>query len=284
MAPGLMGGEWKDNSTGALIHPRIADEVGVKSVLDFMSAAKLRLFSLLAAAVFCLVPSLRAGELTLPSLEVGGQTYSNVVVTSRTSQYVIIQHTRGITTLKPKDLKPEVLLELGYHTNPVPPKAQSYLAQKVALDPKIKEMEEKTVEEVKGKFHDLAPMVIQGIVAGLVLFHFFFSYCSMLICKKAGHEPGVLVWIPGLQIYPLVKAAGLSGWWILLLFVPVVSAFAAIYWCIKICQARGKSSWLGLLLLLPVTSFFTYLYLAFADGSDGEPETGDQRISLSRTP
>jgi len=244
---------------------------------DLMNTAKHLFFGLLAGVVFCLGPSLRAAEIKLETLEVGGQTYSNVVVTSRNSQYVILQHSRGMATLKPKDLSPEVLKQLGYHVEPPAPSTATLISQKVQIDPKVKEMGEKAVEDVKGRLRELDPNVIKGALAGLVLCYFFTCYCFMLICKKAGYEPGILVWVPILQIFPLVKAAGMSAWWILLMFVPVVGIIAMVYWCVRICQARGKSSWLAVLLLLPVFSFFTFLYLAFADG---QPESEPERISL----
>jgi uncharacterized membrane protein YhaH (DUF805 family) len=101
----------------------------------------------------------------------------------------------------------------------------------------------------------------------------------MLICKKIGQEPGVLVWIPILQVFPMLRAAGMSAWWFVALLLPVLSFVATILWCVKICRARGKSSWLGLLLLLPVTNLFTFLYLAFADGSD-ENEAAPGKITF----
>jgi hypothetical protein len=134
-------------------------------------------------------------------------------------------------------------------------------------------MQEKFTQEAQERFRQLDPRLVQGALAVLGLLYLFFCYCSMLICKKTGQEPGVLVWIPIIQTFPLLKAAGMSAWWFLL--VPV----ATICWCVKICRARGKSSWLGLFLLLPVTNVFTYLYLAFADGGN-EKEATPERITF----
>ncbi len=323
MAPGRTDADWRGDlpranaevagHNRASIRARIADGIDVTSVSKLITTAKHLSFGLLVGLIFCLVPSLRAAEIKLDTLEVGGQTYSNVVVTSRNSQYVILQHARGMATLKPKDLTPEVLKELGYHVEPPPPSAATVLSQKVQkvhleLDPKVKEIEEKAVEEVKGKLRELDSTVIMAALGSLALFYFFLCYCCMLICKKAGHEPGILVWLPILQMFSLVKAAGMSAWWVFLMLVPVesvvavvysfpsanatgmpawwlilmlvsvASVVAVVYWCVRICRARGKSSWLAVPLLLPVFNFFTFLYLAFADGL---PESEPQRISLS---
>src|SRR5258707_251791 len=84
------------------------------------------------------------------------------------------------------------------------------------------------------------------------------------ICKKAGAQPGIMVWLPVLQLFPLLRAAQMPLWWFLLWFVPGVNLVAQVVWCIKIADARGKSPWVGVLLILPVTNIFTFLYLAFS--------------------
>jgi apolipoprotein N-acyltransferase len=95
----------------------------------------------------------------------------------------------------------------------------------------------------------------------------------MLICRKAGHPAGLLVWLPALQIFPLLRAAGMSGWWFLAYFVPVLNVVPVILWPLKIAKARGKSVWVGVLLLLPATNLFAFLYLAF---SDSAPRADDE--------
>src|SRR5206468_9109059 len=132
-------------------------------------------------------------------------------------------------------------------------------------DPRIKEMQEKITQEVQDRFHQLDQSSLRSALACLATLYLFFCYSSMLLCKKTGKEPGILVWIPIFQFVPLLKAAGMSAWWFVLCLclLPVVGLVAMICWSVKICQARRKSSWLALFLLLPVTSIFTFLYLAF---------------------
>jgi hypothetical protein len=231
--------------------------------------------------VLLLGTSLPGAEQTLPVLNVGSQTYSNVTVTTKTSRYIMIMHAHGLASIKLKDLSPDTLQELGYKVEPPAPKPQrTFVPQNIEIDPRIKEMEEKTVEEVKGRFQRLDPKMLWGVFAGMFLVYLFFCHCSKLICKKAGHEPGALVWIPIVQTFPMLRAAGMSAWWFLLWLVPVANVGVSILWCVKICQARGKSSWLAVPLALPITSLFTFLYLAFADGTPGE-DAAPQRITFN---
>jgi hypothetical protein len=105
---------------------------------------------------------------------------------------------------------------------------------------------------------------VLGIALLLYLFH---CYCCMLICRKTGNPPGILVWLPVLQVFPLLRAAGMSGWWFLGFCVPILNIVGQVLWCLKIAKARGKSVWAGVLLLLPVISLFAFLYLAFSNGA-----------------
>jgi len=213
-----------------------------------------------------------AAEETLPVLQVGTHTYSNVTVTTKNPRYIVIMHSEGLASIKLKELSKETLKTLGYKVEEPPPASatKSFLPQNVELDPKIKDIQEKTVAETKEFVQRLDSKVLIAILGGIVLLYLFTCYCYMLICKKAGGEPGVLVWLPVLQLFPLLKAAGMSVWWFVLWFVPILNVGVTILWSVKICQARGKSSWLALPLLFPLTSIFTFLYLAFADSLPAE--------------
>ena len=226
-------------------------------------------------AVLLIPLSLPAQE-TFAVLQAGSETYSNVTVTSKTPSYVIVMHARGMASIKPKDLSSDVLKQLGYKVEEPAPKTS--LPQKIALDPRIQELQAKAVQILQDAIRQIDPRVIQGVLAGLVLCYFIFCYCSMLICKKAGHEPGFLVWIPVLQTFPLLKAAKMSCWCFLLLLLPVISIVVGVLWCVKICQALGKSVWLAVLLLLPLTNVLTFLYLAF---SGNEDDSVPQKITFN---
>jgi len=109
---------------------------------------------------------------------------------------------------------------------------------------------------------------IGGLIGGLVTFvvvvgvYVFSCYCLKLICEKAGHQPGVLIWIPIVQLVPLLTVAKLPIWFIILFLIPIVSLVIYIVMWVKICQARGKS---GALVILAVLLPIVFLpYLAFS--------------------
>jgi hypothetical protein len=94
----------------------------------------------------------------------------------------------------------------------------------------------------------------------------------MSLCQKAGKDPGPLVWLPILKQFPLLRAADMSGWWVLSYVLLVPIPVVAIVWCFKISKACGKSASIGLLLLLPIINLFTFFYLAFASGAPAKGE------------
>jgi len=231
--------------------------------------------------LFVLVPNLRADE-KFDVLQVGANTYSNATVISKNSSHVSITHSKGFASLKVKDLDPEIQTQLGYVLAEPPkekPNAFTQITQ-ITSDSRVVEMQELWNKEANRIITQLDTKTLAGIGAGVVMVYLFLCYCSMLICRKAGHEPGVLIWIPGIQFIPMLRAAGMSGWTFILLLLPVVGAIVYIIWCFKICTARKKSAALGLLLLLPVISLFVFLYLAFSDGQQSE-EGGVVKLQFS---
>jgi hypothetical protein len=104
-----------------------------------------------------------------------------------------------------------------------------------------------------------------GIVG---LLYFFTCYCCHLICFKAKSPSSFLVWVPVLQLLPLLRAANMSGWWFLAFFVPGLNIVALVLWSLNIVKARGKHIAWAILLILPVTNLLAFLYLAFSSGAD----------------
>jgi len=102
------------------------------------------------------------------------------------------------------------------------------------------------------------------LLVGLVLY-VFYSYCLKLICERTGKEPGILIWIPLLQLFPLLRAADLSYWTFLLLCVPIVQLIPLIMMWAKILKAMGRNPWLLILLFVPILNLFFIPYLAFAN-------------------
>lgn len=105
----------------------------------------------------------------------------------------------------------------------------------------------------------IGALVFLVVAVGLYV---FFCYCAKVICEKAGHQPGVLIWIPIVQVIPLLTVAKLPIWFIILFFIPVVGFVATIVMWVKICQARGKSGWTVLLGIIPIIFL---PYLAFSE-------------------
>lgn len=230
----------------------------------------------------CLVAALAFGLAALTvsaadkfeSITLGVTTYSNVTVTTKSRTHVFFTHARGFGSVKLKDLDPEELKLLGYEVKEPPPKPYE-ISKQIDKNPQLREMQAQVTTQVTQMVQQFDPSYLWGCVAGVALFYLFFCYASMVLCQKTGIKPGLLVWIPVLQIIPLLRAAGMSPWYFVPLFLPLLNFVVSIGWCVKICKARTKSPWLALGLLFPPTSFLIYLYLAFSNSGkeeDGEPK------------
>jgi hypothetical protein len=259
-----------------------------------------------AVALLLCIGILTAGHANadqeLVELTVNGEVFKKVIVTSKSATDVFLSHSRGMTTLKVADLDPEARAVLGYE--PLKPrgvKAAGIEALNLSklsdghAEQNVEEMKAQLIEQWNATFGhlDLNPRYIAlGFLGVFAVMYLFTCYCFHSICKKTGHNPGIVVWLPVLQIFPILKAAGMGSWWffsillsclapvgvvpmlrsfgpspmLLLLLLPhAVALVGMILWCFKICQARGIGAWVGVLLLLPVVSFFAFLYLAFAN-------------------
>ena len=232
----------------------------------------LRRWSILVAFVLgSLASNLRADE-TFPSLVVSGNTYSNVTVMNKNRTHVFISHAKGMASFRVEDLSIDLQRELGYVVEPPPEKLSSRLAALQEVDPKYLQMQVQIENQIVNWLKTVDRQVVWGILAGIGVAYLFFCYCCLLICQKAGHKPGIWIWIPIIQVIPMLRAAGMSGWNFILLLLPIIGTIVGIIWSFKICQARKKGAWLGLFLLLPITNLLTFLYLAFADSLQAEED------------
>ncbi len=224
-------------------------------------------------------------------LQIGTETYRNVTVMNKTRTHVAIVHSGGMATLKLADLPGEALVQLGY-PDPNAPKVSTNAATAWAKHamarvevPEFKKVEQELVQgwsgQIAGQNVSLPPItrqIVYILLGGLLAAYLFHCFCCMLICKKAGKEPGIWVWLPIIQVFPLLAAARMSAWWFLALCVPVLDLIAGVAWCVNIAKARQKSLWTAIFLILPVTSFFAFLYLAFSKG--GRRNREDRRIQI----
>ena len=236
-----------------------------------------------------------ATEEVFDVLQIGSRTYTNVTVTTKAKSYIFILHAGGMASVKVSELSPDLQEKLGYAGATTSKAATNTAAVWVK-----KEMARIDVAQVKGLRKQLeqqwrgqpggrrslmglaGPTLIFAVLGLMLLLYLFYCYCCMLICQKTGNLPGILVWVPVVQLFPLLRAAGMSGWWFLAFLVPGINLVAHILWSLKIAKARGKSVWVGVLLLLPVTNLFAFLYLAFSNGAagEGDEEPEPQVMSL----
>ncbi len=224
-------------------------------------------------------------------LQVGTHTYTNVTVTTKARSYVFVLHSAGMANIKVSDLPTEIRRKLGYFTEAEKAKAQTSSAANWAKTeltriepPQVKQARVELVQKYSGYTQEDARRLVQahsrlilGILVASLAVYLFFCNCCRLICKKTGHEPGILVWLPVLQIFPLLRAAGMSPLWFLAFLIGFLSPLAVIVLSFKLAKARGKSAWVGFFLLLPVISIFAFLYLAF---SDAKPVKEQRNLEL----
>ena len=243
--------------------------------------------SLLPVFLLLVVLSLKAFAAdaeTFKTLRIGDQTYQNVKVTTKGKSFIIIQHAGGITSIKVSDLPAEALEKLGYAPKSPPKKRLKPTAMLASIAlPKteavIKPLQTKLSENWNqlvrtSQKYLVKPTRTQLIVgvAALLLSYVWFSYCCLLICQKTGFEPGIWVWLPVIQAFPMLRAACMSPWWLLALFVPGLNLAAYVIWSFKIVAARQKTKPLAILLLFPVTTCFALMFLAFSNAPDGKKE------------
>jgi len=102
------------------------------------------------------------------------------------------------------------------------------------------------------------------IVSVLIIF------ASWKVFEKAG-QPGWACFIPIYNIYIMLKIAGKPGWWLILMFIPVVNFVAVIIMNISFAEAFGKGTGFGL--GLTFLGFIFFPILAFGDAEfQGSPE------------
>lgn len=211
-------------------------------------------------------------EKTFDVFQIGTQFYTNATVTPSAS-HIVVMHAGGMETLKVANLPLSVKEELGYaipkpKTNAVAgwTKAQVAKLNQQDVGQIGRDLEAQILPVLKNP-RSLNPAVLAGVAGGMLIIYVFFSYCALLICRKTGNPPGVLIWIPIVQLFPLIRAAGMAPIWFVAWLVPVLNIVAQVLWAFKIARARNKGAMVGVLLLFPLTSAFTFMYLAFSGGT-----------------
>lgn len=221
--------------------------------------------------------SFSATEEYFKELQIGTHTYRNVTVTTKAKDYVFILHSGGMGNLKVADLPADLREQLGY--------GKSAKQKSVAAKAEVWARQSVPGQAIERGFHQamngknttqqlralVSPqLIIAAIVGGLILY-LFYCYCAMLICQKTGNSPGILIWLPFVQLIPMLRAARMSPLWFVALMVPLLNLIAHLVWSVKIVKARGKPTWVTLALFFPLINILAFLYLAFSDAPKPKP-------------
>jgi hypothetical protein len=223
-----------------------------------------------------------AGDLKFETITAEGETYSNVVVFSKSPTHVSISHSRGMANIKAKSLDTATQRKLGFLAAEEPATITRLPALgSIGDDPRLRELGERYQKNYEEFVQQLDPTMGYKILALLGILYLFFCYCCWQICRKTSNRAGLLVWLPGFQMIPLLRAAGMSPWLFLLLFLPVINLIVWIVWCFRICRVRQKGGLMGLLLLLPATNIPAFVYLALSGyGPEAENPYEGGKIKL----
>ena len=104
---------------------------------------------------------------------------------------------------------------------------------------------------------------------GLLLIIFaayaYIAFSIQMIANKTGTDNSWMAWVPILNIWLLCEIGGRPGWWVVLMFIPLVNIIVATMIWGAVSEARGKASWLGILILLPLLNLVLPGYLAFSE-------------------
>lgn len=227
-----------------------------------------------------------ATDETFALLETKTAVYTNVTVTTKSKEYIVIHHSRGLASLKVSELPPDVHAALGF--GPVKGGRGSTFTVTAKARALVESLPTQKIEEAWSKHSPagMPPLKINStfllVALGvMVAFHLFFSYCGALICRKVDRPAGWLIWVPLLQFIPLLRAAKMSPYWLIGMLVPGVNIIGHVLWSFRIAGARGRGFGTALLLVLP-TYPFAFAYLAFAGAGAAPQENGPpKKVELS---
>jgi len=239
-------------------------------------------------------------EQTFPVLQTKTGTYTNVTVTKQTKEWIFIIHSAGVCNVKATDLPTDARIALGYEAAPKAvagtaeqggvTTAETSAAESASASasklPHInlagvkqfaadwREHRKEKEGEIKAFVKEHGAIVAEFLAIVLVL-HILHSAIFWMICRKTHNSPGPLVWVPILQLIPLLRAANMPRVWFFAFFVPIINIVAVIMFCVKIVKSRGKGFWVSILLLLPMTSWIAMLYLAFSSSAPVEMSSNE---------
>jgi hypothetical protein len=213
---------------------------------QLVAARPLAIMTAWSVLFFAALSPARSEEERYPTLHVGPDIYSNVVVMNKTRTDVFLKHAHGMANIKVRDLDQDTQARLGYE---VAQPQQSNMEKVFQTPPAITAFEaspevQAAQEQLAGKIQDFVDrfdnrMAI-AITSSVILVYLLFSYMCRCICVKTSNPPSPLIWLPFFKQIPLFKAAGMSPWWILANFLGPVFTIVYILWSFKIVRARAK--------------------------------------------
>ena len=103
----------------------------------------------------------------------------------------------------------------------------------------------------------------------ILLFLALEAFFLWKVFTKAGH-PGWACLIPIYNTYILIKIAGKPGWWLILLFIPLVNLIISIILQIAVAKAFGKG--VGFALGLIFLAFIFYPILGYGSAQYKGPQ------------
>jgi hypothetical protein len=264
-----------------------------------------QLFSKLAVAIVGVLfatafsTNVRADDY-LETFHVGSTVYSNVTVMTKSSTDIFFKHSFGIGNAKVREVDRATLMKLGYQLPPETGDTRSVIDQSLesavvtnlvsavvtnlVTNERMQQAQALLNERMGDILEFFSEPVIYAVVAAFIGTYLFFCFCCRQICIKVGQRGSPLIWLPILQQFPLYRAAGMSGWWVVLgIVIPVTWPFLQIWWSFKIAAARSKSWLVGLFLILPLTNILAFFYLAFS-GTGSSDSNSSNVISLGGPP
>jgi hypothetical protein len=250
----------------------------------------------LVVCLICVTAEAKHGEMSLsdkeqsfPVLQTKTGAYTNVTVTKKTKDWIFIMHSAGVCNVKASDLSTDARIALGYEvpaakTNGVDFKADGASAATASVAGSPSKLPHVNLEEVKKFAADwrqnrkektaelrayiAANSTVVCTILGIWLaVHIISSALFWMICRKTHNSPGPLVWVPVLQLIPLLRAANMARVWFFAFLIFPLNVIAMIVFSVKIVKSRGKSPWVAFLLIMPPTSALAFLYLAFSSSA-----------------
>lgn len=237
---------------------------------------------MVSVLVALIAPVMHAADILLPTLKIGTDVFTNVTVYQMTATDIFVRHHRGFGNAKISNLDDATLIRLGLkEETPQKSAIENPLnsAQAAAAVGQVKSalatvnLTLPSEEIMRAQMARLTanPQLLYGILGGLALAYLAYCLCLRNVCVKAGSKPGLLIWLPVLQLFPLLRAARMPVWWFLIFCLPVLNCLAHLLWCARITRACGKGFLSALMLFLPVTNILALLYLAFSGGGGSHP-------------